>query len=84
MQVGNGIFTNSVVNADYYESQVTNSSDSHKEFMKVSFFLPVYNSSSFIDTILLWLFFNDFFLSIASFMKTYLGLKVESIFKTQG
>lgn len=83
MQVGNGIFTNSVVNADYYESQVANSSDSHKEFMKVSFFLPVYNSSSFIDTIILWRFY-DFFLSIASFMKTYLGLKVESFFKTQG
>ena len=84
MQVGNGVFTNSVVIADYYESQVANSSDSHKEFTKVSFFLPIYNSTSFIDTILLRLSFSDFFLSIASFMKTYFGLKVESFFQTQG
>lgn len=61
MNVSNSILTKNVVIGNCYESQAVHSLESHEQIMKVSIILPVYNSASFVENILLRLSFYIFF-----------------------
>lgn len=64
MNVSNSILTKNVVRGNCYESQAVHSLESHEQIMKVSIILPVYNSASFVENILLRLSFYIFFLCL--------------------